>query len=107
MTLPTDIQKELDVYIGLFELGKELGKRYEKYDGDADWVEFVKDFLSRTPGAYNPLHRYQLQGRIEETKHYFGQTNWQWEDSPKRMFVTRAEIFDRLAELNKEMEVSE
>lgn len=32
----------LDHILSVMEAGKELKEQYEKYDGDMDWIEFVK-----------------------------------------------------------------
>lgn len=37
--------------------------------------------------------------RLDELRRCFGQPRWQWEDSPKRMSITRGEIYDRIKEL--------
>lgn len=49
--------KKLDLYISLFESGKELNARYQVYSGTMDWYEFVEDQVRRIPGFDEPLDK--------------------------------------------------
>jgi hypothetical protein len=40
--------EKLELYLNLFELGKELSSMYEEYDGDLDWPEFVAHCRSKS-----------------------------------------------------------
>jgi hypothetical protein len=47
----------LDLYVRLFEAGEELSKQYERYTGNKDWVEWLREVLPKTdlyelPNAY-------------------------------------------------------
>lgn len=72
----------LQTCIELFEAGKELSRQYERYDGDMDWVEWLRHTLPKTAingenGVYNifdPLiaqssAQAEMRGRIEELEY--------------------------------------
>lgn len=39
---------ELELYVTLFEAGNELTKQYQRYQGDKDWIEWLRETLPKT-----------------------------------------------------------
>ena len=67
---PTQQDKELlELFITLFESGKELSDMYSKYDGDSDWPDWLSEILPKTD-LYQLIaadrKRVALEARIDE-----------------------------------------
>lgn len=71
---------KLDIYVQLFEAGKELSRQYEQYDGAKSWIEWLQWAIPKTaiPGVPNSgvasvLERYcrrrELEARIDTANH--------------------------------------
>lgn len=47
-TVEAEAAWNIDHVLSVMEMGKELSKRFEKYDGDMDWAEYVQDTLNKS-----------------------------------------------------------
>ena len=103
---PTQQDKELlELFITLFESGKELSDMYSKYDGDSDWPDWLSEILPKTD-LYQLIaadrKRVALEARIDELKkiEIGGDNIWTVNSGTDTAML----IEERIAELKRELD---
>ena len=86
--------KRDELVVELFESGRDIDKQWQKYDGDLDFNDWLKEVLPKIPGFYDSLDQLVQtevrKARIDEL------------ESIPRTRSKQAYIENRLAQLNKE-----
>ena len=56
--------ERLDFCVLMFSVGKDLSEMYARYDGDKDWLEWLKEVLPKT-GVYGDIEAYAASERAK------------------------------------------
>jgi hypothetical protein len=92
--------------ITMFEAGKELSRQYEKYDGDLDWVDWLKETIPKIPHFNDELEAHTAQQSLKRAKEELEKIHaLDTGDSSGALAVANA-VADCLDQLDKEIKAS-